>query len=159
MFFEGVPKSPNNVHSTVLRKPDGYHIMHSGFWFNNVNTIGPGASFGEVAIMGKNMATRNATIFCKSDCVFAVLDKDNFQRIIGEHQKRITHKKMNFLKKVAIFKELLDDELETMIYFLKPQNYAFRDVIFKQGSDIDEVFIIKQGKVKVSTAPFRGNQG
>ncbi len=76
--FKGVPKSPANIYSTVLRKATGYQVLHKDFWLKNVNTIPAGASFGEVAIMGKQLCTRNATIFCTKECLFAVLDKDNF---------------------------------------------------------------------------------
>jgi CRP-like cAMP-binding protein len=68
------------VYSTVYRKKDGYHVLHKDFWLKNVNTLNAGTSFGEVAIMGKQLCTRNASIFCGKESTFAVLDKDNFQR-------------------------------------------------------------------------------
>ena len=90
----------------MYRKETGYHVIHKEIWLKNINAIGEGASFGDVAIMGAQLAPRNATIFCDVDCYFAVLDKKNFQRVIGEHQERETMYKVNFLSNIALFSKL-----------------------------------------------------
>ena len=118
-----------------------------------VNALNTGASFGDVAIMGKQLCTRNATIFCQEHCFFAVLDKDNFQRIIGEHKERETMEKVNFLKGVALFASFSEEELKTMIYFLEVNNFKYRDPILKEGQKIDRIHIVKEGKVKVRVCP------
>jgi len=145
----GVPQSPPNKFSKVLRKEDGYHVLHKDFWLKNINSIPEGGSFGDVAILGKNLCTRNATIFCQRDCYFAVMDKNSFQRIIGEHQERETMSKVNFLQQVRLFSYFHQEQLKTMIYFLEPLEYSFREKILSQGHEIEHFYIIAEGEVKV----------
>lgn len=145
----GVPKSPVNIHSSVYRRETGYHVFHKDFWLKNVNTLKSGTSFGEVAIMGKQLCTRNATIFCGKESFFAVLDKDNFQRIIGEHKERETMEKINFLRKVAIFSSFEEETIKTLIYFLQIKEFKYREDVIKEGEEINQIFIVKSGKIKV----------
>lgn len=147
--FQGVPKSPPNVHSLVLRKTTGYHVMHRDILMKGVNVLREGFSFGEAAIQGKQHVVRNATILCVQDCYFAVLDKTNFQRIIGEHTERETTAKINFLKRVNVFASFHDHEIKTMIYDLQPRKYMYRDRIFSKGDILKKLYIIKSGTVKV----------
>lgn len=147
--FEGVPRSPPNPNSSVVRTTEGYTVFLGDTMLKDINTLGDGASFGEVAIMGNDVCTRNATIFCKKDCYFAVLDKQNFQRIIGEHTQRDINMKVNFLKSSPLFACLADKALNTLIYFLEYRRFQFREVVLRQGDLLKEVVIIKSGRVKV----------
>ena len=47
-----------------------------------IKVLSLGASFGELALMEKK--PRAATIRCKEDCCFAVLDKKNFELILSK---------------------------------------------------------------------------
>jgi CRP-like cAMP-binding protein len=149
--FKGVPKSPANPFSTVVRNAEGYHVFHGDVLMKQINTLRDGASLGEAAIMGKDTCTRNATIFCKTDCYYAVLDKTNFQRIIGEHTQRDVTSKVQFLKRSTLFSCLPDRSLATLIYFLEPHTFKFRDVVLEQGEQMNKIIIIKSGRVKVAT--------
>lgn len=147
--FEGVPRSPANPLSHVIRTVDGYVVFLGDTMLKDINTLNDGASFGEVAIMGKDTCTRNATIFCKKDCYFAVLDKQNFQRIIGEHTQRDISMKVSFLKQSPLFSCLADKSLNTLIYFLVFRRFKYREFLIKQGEPLREIFLIKRGRVKV----------
>lgn len=148
--FEGVPRSPVNPLSSVIRTPEGYVVFLGETMLKDINTLNDGASFGEVAIMGNDVCTRNATIFCKKDCYFAVLDKVNFQRIIGEHTQRDINMKVSFLKQSPIFSCLADKDLNTLIYFLVFRRFKHREFLVKQGEPLKEIFVIKTGRVKVN---------
>lgn len=147
--FEGVPKSPANPHSIVYFKEDGFHVFHKDVMLKEINSLSDGTSFGEVAIMGKDSCTRNATIFCKADCYFAVLDKANFQRIIGEHTQRELQAKVAFLSKVTIFSLLSEYALGSLIYFLVPRRYNFREPVILQGRELKEIILIRTGRIRV----------
>lgn len=43
-----------------------------------------GSAFGELALLENKK--RSATIICNTKCVFAILDKHNYQRILGVTQ-------------------------------------------------------------------------
>ena len=49
---------------------------------DEVNTQSSGSSFGELALI--HSQTRKATIKCKENCEFAVLDKENYKKILGK---------------------------------------------------------------------------
>lgn len=51
------------------------------FDLKEVNILKSGASFGELALL--NDVKRTATIIAKEDCVFAVIDKQNYKSILG----------------------------------------------------------------------------
>lgn len=46
-----------------------------------VNELGVGDSFGELALI--NDRPRMATIICKEDCEFAILERDQYKEILG----------------------------------------------------------------------------
>jgi CRP-like cAMP-binding protein len=47
-----------------------------------VKELSDGEAFGELALLNKK--PRAATILCKEDCHFAVLDKKHFKMILSE---------------------------------------------------------------------------
>lgn len=147
--FDGVPKSPANVNSTILHKNGNYYVVNRTSLLKDVSKLGTGASFGDAALTPGKSAPRNATILCVEDCHFAVLDKHNYERIIGEHQQRENADKVNFLKKVSLFSYMTDASIKTLIYFLEINKYAYRDTILEQGQDNESVFFIRSGTVKV----------
>lgn len=148
--FEGVPKSPLNLHSTVLRKESGYQVLHRSIILKDIRQLSEGGSFGDAALIKGKSALRNATILCQEDCYFAVLDKENYERIIGEHQQRQINEKLGFLKKSNIFKFMKDQDLGTLIYFFENKFLPFRTVLFNQGDEVDHLYIIKSGSVRVN---------
>jgi CRP-like cAMP-binding protein len=148
--FEGVPKSPLNLHSSVLRKDSGYHVLHRSVLLKDIKNISEGGSFGEAALIKGKSALRNATILCLEDCYFAVLDKQNYERIIGEHQQRDINEKLGFLKKSNIFKYMKDQDLGTLVYFFEVRRLPYRATLFKQGEELDHLFVIKSGSIRVT---------
>jgi CRP-like cAMP-binding protein len=147
--FEGVPKSPINLHSSILRKDSGYQVLHRSVLLKDIRQLTEGGSFGDAALIKGKSALRNATILCQEDCYFAVLDKENYERIIGEHQQRQINEKLGFLKRSNIFKFMKDQDLGTLIYFFEIRNLPFRSILFKQSEEVEYLYIIKSGSVRV----------
>ena len=48
-----------------------------------VKVLESGASFGELALMGGKNKQRAATIICKEECHFGVLDRDSFKKVLS----------------------------------------------------------------------------
>ena len=61
-----------------LPSPDDSKV----FELKEVNILRAGNSFGELALLNDN-AKRTATIICREDCVFAVMEKQHFKLILG----------------------------------------------------------------------------
>ena len=53
------------------------------YFFYELKTIKTGDSFGQLALMENK--PRSASIICKEDCHFAILDKENFDGILSNH--------------------------------------------------------------------------
>ena len=69
-----------------LKNNDETKKLFKIFMFKEVNVIGPGKWFGEVALI--NSSLRTATITCKTpDCRFAILGRDDFREIVGKAEK------------------------------------------------------------------------
>jgi len=64
------------------------------FVLTEVKALSGGASFGELALIDKK--PRAATIICKENCHFGVLDKNSFERILSFFYKFFLHFSPNF---------------------------------------------------------------
>jgi CRP-like cAMP-binding protein len=63
-------------------------------WFVLVAKIVTGSSFGELALIGN--CDRAATITCVSDVYVAVLNKNDYQRVLKRGEQKQLNKKMDF---------------------------------------------------------------
>jgi len=147
--FEGVPNSPPVKYSTVMRKGDGYHVLHRTVLLKEVNKLGEGFCFGEAALIKDKSALRNATILCLEDSYFAVLDKANYERIIGEHQQKALMEKVLFFKKAPLFSFMAETIIKTILPFFELNKYPFRHCLFKQRDEVTHLYFIKSGNVRV----------
>ena len=65
--------------------PDGKKIQKTEMVLTNVKTLNSGDAFGELALLENR--PRAATIICKDNCHFAVLEKNHFNRILSKMEK------------------------------------------------------------------------
>lgn len=83
--------------------------------FKEVAAMGEGKSFGELALMTSK--PRAATIQCKKDSEFAVLEKNDYQSIVGNAMKRQMNEKVKFFKNFRIFANLSKNKMQRMLYY------------------------------------------
>jgi len=119
-----------------------------------VNSLSPGDSFGELAIMYN--APRAATCKASGDVKLWALDRLTFKTIIMQAaiSKRSQYKE--FLQRVKILQQLDEYELLTIADCLVEQTFADGDVIVKQGEPGDTFYIIKEG---VAVCSQKNNKG
>lgn len=55
----------------------------------------------------------------------------------------------SLLKKVPLFKEMTDEEIEPIVAISYPRNYKKRMLVFMQNDPLDKVYFISSGKVKI----------
>lgn len=67
-----------------------------------VNELAAGASFGELALTENK--PRTATIICSESCCFAIMEKDNYMKIMAQIEADILHRRVNFLREFDLFK-------------------------------------------------------
>ena len=74
-------------------------------------------SFGELALISDQ--PRASTIRAETDAYFAVLEKDDFNKILGAMSKKVLTQKVDFLKGLPIFRTWSKESLEKISYFFK----------------------------------------
>jgi CRP-like cAMP-binding protein len=154
--FKGVAKVPAQVHSKVYHNSEGTFVYFRTNLLKDVNTLGEGTSFGEAALDPSKSPLRNATILAKSDCFFAVLDKNNYERIIGERMQQERNRKQSILKNIPHLSQLPTTTVDTLIYFLEARSYSYRDVILDHKEKVTRMYIVYQGSVRLMKKVIKG---
>ena len=72
----------NNI--ADIDKTDNQIVTSDDYILKEIKILNAGLSFGELALIENK--PRAATIICKEDCGFAVLDKKNFDLILSKNQ-------------------------------------------------------------------------
>lgn len=80
-----------------------------------------GQSFGELALIANK--PRAATIRCMSDTHFAVLSKQDYDKVLGKIEYSALSKMVDFLKVVPIFKHWSRTDLSKLTYYMTKQQY------------------------------------
>lgn len=118
-----------------------------------VNTqLGPGQSFGELALMYNT--PRAASIQANTDCVVWCISRSIYRGIIQHHKFLRNKQYMEFLRNVVIMDKKLgallsETELEKVTVSLERETYEPGDAIIRQGNKGDHFYIIAEGTVDV----------
>eukprot|EP00347_Sterkiella_histriomuscorum_P011137 403373617 len=129
---------------------DGKKLGTVKVWiFKEVSTLKEGQSFGELALMTSK--PRAATIQCKKETDLAILDKREYQVIVGNAMKRQVNEKVKFFKNFRIFQNLSKNKMQRMLYFFNEKTYLRKQVVYMEDIDnTDGVYFIKSGEFEVS---------
>ncbi|PUU83970.1 cyclic nucleotide-binding-like protein [Tuber borchii] len=113
-----------------------------------VNSIDPGGSFGELALMYN--APRAATIISTtSHNILWALDRVTFRRILMENTFKRRRMYEAFLEEVSILSSLVPYERAKIADALEPFTFHPGDVIIQQGDPGDNFYIIESGEAEV----------
>ncbi|CAG9311004.1 unnamed protein product [Blepharisma stoltei] len=113
--------------------------------YKEIATIGPGASFGELALHSEK--PRNATFECLRPTVLAVLSKEDYQSAASLHEKA-TSEKIEFLQSLPEFSAWTRLALFKLCYCFSTLTLKRGNVLFNEGDPIDQIYIIKEGELK-----------
>lgn len=128
---------------------DNFYVIESG-WFNvavngvGVVELGPGAAFGELALL-YNMP-RAATVTAVSDSKLWAVGRETFKSILAHQLYKKRNLYESFLKKVEILSELEQYEYWKIADALQPISFKKDDVIVKQGDEGNNFFIVIEGE-------------
>ena len=76
------------------------------------------------------------------------------QRTVSETDSR----RLDFLRQSSLFSELSDKELGTVLGDLRPRDYKRDDIIFRQGDESSELFLVFRGKVRIFKVSPSGDE-
>ena len=97
---------------------------------------------------------RSATIICKEDCHFAVLDSQSYNEIFMESHKKTLNSKIEIFRSIPLFSKMMKSTLTKLLYFFEYRKYSAGSYVYKKGNIAQNVFIIFSGEFEVN---FRRN--
>eukprot|EP00441_Pelagodinium_beii_P006087 CAMPEP_0197688552 /NCGR_PEP_ID=MMETSP1338-20131121/105612_1 /TAXON_ID=43686 ORGANISM="Pelagodinium beii, Strain RCC1491" /NCGR_SAMPLE_ID=MMETSP1338 /ASSEMBLY_ACC=CAM_ASM_000754 /LENGTH=744 /DNA_ID=CAMNT_0043270771 /DNA_START=28 /DNA_END=2262 /DNA_ORIENTATION=+ len=109
--------------------------------------IGPGGSFGELALL--YFAPRAATVKASDDSMVWVIDRSNFKKILAKSREELTREYVKYLDKVETLSPLKKDEKEALAKSLNEMCFAQGETIFSQGEKSEIFYILISGQVSV----------
>ena len=117
--------------------------------YNIVCNLDKGKSFGEVALQ-KGDNRRTATIITKTDCVFGILEKDDYQVLIKEYMEKARKINTQALLNSKLFYNYREDLFDTH-YFncFKATKRHKSEYLFKQNDKREFIYFIKKGDVQI----------
>lgn len=157
LVFAGMSEKSVKAGQVIIKQGeegDNFYIVEAGRYGVEVDgrevvQIGPGGSFGELALMYN--APRAATVKALEDGILYAVDRGTFRRVIIDmaHEKRCKY--MDFLKSLPLLASTLSeleigkiaDALEEIKF---PQS---DDLVIKQGDPGDAFYLILEGSARV----------
>jgi len=114
-----------------------------------IASLGPGNLFGELALLNDN--PRSATVTCRHDCEFLVIERSDFDRVIKEEMKRSKDEKLDYLRTyLPGVKKLPPKEAERLLYYFNKVAYPRHHVFLEQGKMLDgAIYCVWQGSVEL----------
>lgn len=107
-----------------------------------------GKSFGELALI-KNRP-RAATITCIEDCHFAVMSKNDYEKVLQKIELKKMQKIIDFLHQLPFFKVWTKTSLSKLHYSFEERQFIRNQVVYREGDESSMVYIIKQGEFEVT---------
>ena len=115
--------------------------------YHEVLDYSAGDSFGELALLRN--AHRAASIYCKTDCHFAILERDDFSRIVGRAKESRLSEKVDFLCKFPFFSRYSRPALQQLSYYFKEKAFSLNQTVFQSGDPASQIYFIRQGEFQM----------
>ena len=132
----------------IYINPSGHVLPGPEGMGNKVNTIGPGGSFGELALMYN--APRAATVVStEKESTLWALDRVTFRRILmnSAFQRRRMYE--SFLEEVPLLSTLAPYERSKIADALDTQKFGPGETIIQEGDPGEAFFILESGEAEV----------
>lgn len=106
-----------------------------------------GESFGELALLENR--PRAATILCKEDCDFAILEKEQFNEILKENERKKLFLQIDFFAKMKMFEAWSYNAIKRLYLVCDQKRYCKGDLVYGEGEEAFAVYLIKNGEFNV----------
>lgn len=116
---------------------------------NEKSILGPGMSFGELALMDDR--PRTATVRTIEACVLWGLDRKTFMRAVKKIRIHEYEDNKKLINSVSIFDILTSSQKESLLSACVTQKRSTGDVIVKETDSSDLFFIVKEGVAVCTT--------
>lgn len=113
-----------------------------------VGQLSQGSSFGELALLYD--APRAATVVAQTACTLWRVDQITFRTILQAQTVTTNTKKRQLLLNIEFLQDLEDADLNKLVDALHPKPFSKDQVLVKKGDVGDVLYVIQEGKVKVT---------
>lgn len=117
--------------------------------FIKVAELGPGKSFGELALMKGGGLFRNASVKCLEVTTVLTITRSDFNKLLGNLEERRLHEKVTFLSNVQGFQSLSKGALNKLSYYFTLKHYRRGEQVYREGQEPDNVYIAISGEFEV----------
>ena len=132
----------------IYVNPSGHVLPGPQGMGNKVNTIGPGGSFGELALMYN--APRAATVVStEKDSTLWALDRVTFRRILMDSAFQRRRMYESFLEEVPLLSSLTLYERSKIADALDTKKFAPGETIIREGDPGEAFFLLESGEAEV----------
>ena len=128
-----------NPKGTIESGPEGMGKL--------VTTIGPGGSFGELALMYN--APRAATVISTDNSTLWRLDRVTFRRILMDSAFQRRRMYESFLGEVPLLSSLASYERSKIADALAPRKFKDGETIIREGDPGEDFFLLESGEAEV----------
>jgi len=77
------------------------------------------------------------------------MDEEKERKMRASPPKDTLSRRISFLRKVLLFADLRDQDLKALVNDFRLREYDKGDIIFRQGDNSRELYIVKKGKVRI----------
>ena len=117
--------------------------------YTQLGVLKAGSGFGELALI--NDQVRTASILCREPTYLAVLERDEYKRILGRMDDAKLEAKVQLLQKHPGLTNWGRAALQRVSYFFTERSYKWKQVLYRAGQDCSHVFFIKSGEFRLSS--------
>ena len=138
--------------------PHNFRFSHSFLKpprFTEVAVLSSGSSFGELSLLQNK--PRAATILCLNPCLFAILDKIDFNKVLRDEEERKMKAKVEFLQGLSVFAGWSGGQLRKLCYYIRETTFRPYQVVYREGEKATDVYFLVEGEV-VFTKKMKGRR-
>lgn len=123
--------------------------------YNEVAVLPAGSSFGELALISSK--PRAATIRTKCNSYFAVLEKEDYNKVYGVIQEKLLNEKIDFFKSLPVFSDWTRISVAKLTYFFYEKEFKRNHVVFQEGDPSRFCFIVIEGEFEATKKVILGS--
>jgi len=116
-----------------------------------------GESFGDLAL--KMHKPRMASIRTLEDTHFAVLSREEYERSLGQIDRKKVNEKIAFLRSLPFFQLLTKTSLSKLTPQFRQISTIKGQYLYREGEQADSVYLVKSGQFEVTKTLVERNTG
>jgi hypothetical protein len=83
---------------------------------------------------------------CKDTCHFAILSKEDFNRALGQIERRKHNERIQFLQSLPYFDKITKNSVSKISLQLEDVTSLKGQTLYKEGDQADYVYLVKEGQ-------------